>query len=213
MNISTNESLSGHDGDGVGVHAACPPGVAEATPSVRCREEHRISRRDIDQDALKVLYRLSRNGYTAYLVGGGVRDLLLGRKPKDFDISTDAKPEEIRALFRNCILIGRRFRLAHIRYSDKIIETSTFRTTPQMTADPTDPAADLFQRDDNIFGTPQEDALRRDFTINGLFYDIDTFSVIDYVGGLEDLEARRIRSIGDPCIRFREDPVRMVRAV
>ncbi|MCC8166296.1 MAG: polynucleotide adenylyltransferase PcnB [Planctomycetes bacterium] len=182
-------------------------------PVIRSREEHSISRQDIDPEALKVLYRLARNNYTAYLVGGGVRDLLLGRKPKDFDISTNAKPEQIRALFRNCILIGRRFRLAHIRFGEKIIETSTFRTTPKCEADPNDPDADLFQRDDNLFGTPEEDALRRDFTVNGLFYDIESFSIIDYVGGSEDLAARRIRSIGDANIRFREDPVRMVRAV
>ncbi len=182
-------------------------------PIIRSRDEHSISRRDIDPEALKVLYRLARNNYTAYLVGGGVRDLLLGRKPKDFDISTNAKPEQIRALFRNCILIGRRFRLAHIRFGEKIIETSTFRTTPKCEADPNDPDADLFQRDDNLFGTPEEDALRRDFTVNGLFYDIESFSIIDYVGGSEDLAARRIRSIGDANIRFREDPVRMVRAV
>ena len=182
-------------------------------PVITMREDHTISRRDIDQDAVKVLYRLVKNDFTAYLVGGGVRDLLLGRKPKDFDISTNARPEEIRALFRNCILIGRRFRLAHIRYGEKIIETSTFRRTPGTVVDPADPDADLFQRDDNHFGTPQEDALRRDFTVNGLFYDIESFSIIDYVGGMEDLAARRIRSIGDPCIRFREDPVRMVRAI
>ncbi len=194
------------------------PCTVEASPEyiepvVRIREEHNISRRDIDPDALKVLYRLARNNYIAYLVGGGVRDLLLGRKPKDFDVSTNAKPEQIRSLFKNCILIGRRFRLAHIRYGEKIIETSTFRTTPKCVADPTDPDADLFQRDDNLFGTPQEDALRRDFTVNGLFYDIESFSIIDYVGGMEDLAAKRIRCIGDPCIRFREDPVRMIRAV
>lgn len=182
-------------------------------PVVKIREEHNISRRDIDPDALKVLYRLARNNFIAYLVGGGVRDLLLGRQPKDFDISTNAKPEQIRSLFRNCILIGRRFRLAHIRYGEKIIETSTFRSTPKQLADPTDPDADLFQRDDNLFGSPAEDALRRDFTVNGLFYDIESFSIIDYVGGMEDLAARRIRCIGDPGIRFREDPVRMVRAV
>ncbi|MDR1613331.1 MAG: polynucleotide adenylyltransferase PcnB, partial [Planctomycetota bacterium] len=177
------------------------------------RENHNISRRDIDADALKVLYRLARNNHTAYLVGGGVRDLLLRRQPKDFDISTNARPEQIKTLFKNCLLIGRRFRLAHIRYGDKIIETSTFRRAPVCEADPNDPDADLFQRDDNLFGSPEEDALRRDFTVNGLFYDIESFSVIDYVGGVEDLAKRRIRAIGDPGIRFREDPVRMVRAV
>jgi poly(A) polymerase len=177
------------------------------------RSDHIISRKNIDEDAVKVLYRLSRNGYTAHLVGGGVRDLLLGRTPKDFDVSTDASPREIKKLFRNCMLIGRRFRLAHIRFGQKVIETSTFRRQPETDADPSDPQADLFNRSDNTFGTPEEDAWRRDFTINGLFYDIKTFSVIDYVGGLEDLERKLIRSIGDPDVRFREDPVRMLRAV
>jgi poly(A) polymerase len=177
------------------------------------RSEHSISRKNIDQDAVKVLYRLSRCGYTAHLVGGGVRDLLLGRTPKDFDISTDASPREIKRLFRNCMLIGRRFRLAHIRFGPKIIETSTFRRQPENGADPQDPDADLFHRSDNTYGTPEEDAWRRDFTINGLFYDIRSFSVIDYVGGLEDLESRLIRTIGDPDLRFREDPVRMLRAI
>lgn len=194
----------------------CEPSEVEpetAEPIVRTRNEHTISRRNIDPDAIKVLYRLVRSRYTAYLVGGGVRDLLLGRRPKDFDVVTNARPEEIRNLFRNSLLIGRRFRLAHIRYGEKIIETSTFRSTPVRTGDPDDPETDLLQRDDNLFGTPREDALRRDFTVNGLFYDISTFSIIDWVGGLEDLAARRIRSIGDPNIRFREDPVRMIRAV
>ena len=177
------------------------------TPVIRIRSEHNISRRDIDPDALKVLYRLVRGGYTAYLVGGGVRDLLLGRHPKDFDVSTNATPKELRKMFSNCVLVGRRFRLAHLRYGENIIETSTFRAKPQPQGD------DLLQTDDNVFGTPEEDALRRDFTINGLFYDIDTFSVIDYVGGLEDLQKKVIRSIGDPLIRFREDPVRMLRAI
>ena len=187
--------------------------VQHHEPTVRPRPEHNISRRNIDPDALKVLYRLVDQGHTAYLVGGSVRDLLLGRKPKDFDISTDAHPGRLKKLFRNCFLIGRRFRLAHIKFGDKVIETSTFRRQPESDGDPDDPDSSLFHPRDNTFGTPEEDALRRDFTINGLFYDIDTFSVIDHVGGLRDLEKGVIRCIGDPDTRFREDPVRMVRAV
>ncbi len=181
-------------------------------PTIRTRDEHRISRRDIDPDALKVLYRLARSGHTAYLVGGGVRDLLLGRHPKDFDVGTDARPRQVKKLFRNCFLIGRRFRLAHIKYGDHVIETSTFRRAPEP-ADADEDATGLLQRSDNTFGPPEEDARRRDFTINGLFYDIETFSVIDYVGGLDDLSAGLVRAIGDPDIRFCEDPVRMIRAV
>ena len=158
-----------------------------------------------------MLYRLSGAGYKAYLVGGSVRDLLLGRTPKDFDIGTDAHPQAVRRLFRNCRLIGRRFRLAHILFAEgKVIEVATFRRRPE----PLDPhAPELLMTSDNVFGTAREDALRRDFTINGLFYSIADFSVIDYVGGLDDLEAGLVRTIGDPDIRFREDPVRMMRAV
>ncbi len=180
-------------------------------PTILPRTEHRLSRRDIDPDALKVLYRLASLNRTAYLVGGSVRDLLLGREPKDFDVGTDARPNEIRYHFRNCYLVGRRFRLAHIVYGRKVIETATFRKAPDPNA-----VADehgLYQSEDNTYGTPEEDARRRDFTVNGLFYDIRTFSIIDYVGGLEDLKAKIIRSIGDPAIRFREDPVRMMRAI
>ena len=178
---------------------------------MRPRSEHPISRKSIDPDALKVLYRLSSAGYKAYLVGGSVRDLLLDRVPKDFDIGTDAHPQAVRRLFRNCRLIGRRFRLAHILFAGgKVIEVATFRRRP----DEVDPAApELLMTSDNTFGTAREDALRRDFTINGLFYDIADFSIIDYVGGLDDLEAGLIRTIGEPNIRFREDPVRMMRAV
>lgn len=176
---------------------------------VRKRSEHCISRANIDPDALKVLYRLANAGYTAYLVGGSVRDLLLGRMPKDFDIGTDARPNQIRRLFRNCFLIGKRFRLAHIVFGRKVIETSTFRRQPETC----DSDNGVYQTEDNTFGTPEEDAKRRDFTVNGLFYDIKTFSVIDYVGGLDDLARKTIRSIGDPDIRFREDPVRMMRAI
>lgn len=194
-------------------------------PLVVPRGAHTLSRRDIDPDALKVLYRLKEAGFKAYLVGGGVRDLLLGRRPKDFDIGTDAHPYQIKKLFRNCFIIGRRFRLAHIRFGTKVIEVATFRR--QVTADEAaeaEAAADAGEaplpgehgqqvRRDNSFGTDEEDAFRRDFTINALFYDIATFSIIDYVGGLEDLRRRVIRSIGDPNVRFLEDPVRMQRAV
>ena len=176
-------------------------------PRILARSEHIISRRNIDADALKVLYRLRSNGFVAYLVGGGVRDLLLERAPKDFDISTSAHPAQVKKLFRNCFIVGRRFRLAHVRFGKKVIEVSTFRRA----AEPEE--GDTLIRRDNTFGTPEEDAFRRDFTVNALFYDIATFSVIDWVRGLTDLEARVIRSIGDPGLRFREDPVRMLRAV
>ena len=211
-------------------------------PLIIPRAEHPISRKDIDADALRVLYRLNENEYTAYLVGGSVRDLLLGRRPKDFDIGTDAHPYEIKKLFRNCWIIGRRFRLAHIKYGANTIEVATFRQnvpdTPPLPADaPVSEESVVVHSDeaprstttdgprprahsdehgivrrDNLYGTPEEDAFRRDFTINALFYDIATHSVIDYTGGLEDLRQRRIVCIGDPTVRFTEDPVRMLRA-
>jgi poly(A) polymerase len=178
-------------------------------PVIRARSAHTISRKNIDPDALKVLYRLHNRGYSAYLVGGGVRDMLIGRQPKDFDIATDAHPHEIKKLFRNTRLIGRRFRLAHIVFGQKIIEVSTFRKKAEFA----EGDGDLLIRRDNTFGTAEEDALRRDFTVNGLFYDIATFSIIDYVGGLDDLDRKLIRTIGDPTIRFREDPIRILRAI
>ena len=181
-------------------------------PVVYPRPEHCISRKNIDPDALKVLYRLSSLGYTAYLVGGGVRDLLLGRTPKDFDVGTSAKPNEVKRAFRNCFLIGRRFRLAHVRFGEKVIETATFRQNSQTVGEIIEHAAEG-PMEDNTFGTPQTDAYRRDFTVNGLFYDIKDFSVIDWVGGMKDLEKKIIRAIGDPEIRFQEDPVRMMRAI
>lgn len=181
-------------------------------PVIVPRSEHNVSRRHIDNDALKVLYRLHNHGHLAYLVGGSVRDILLQRRPKDFDVVTDARPNAIRKLFRNAFLIGRRFRLVHVRFRDKIIETSTFRQNPQ-DAPENDNGDDLLMRRENEFGSPMEDAQRRDFTINALFYNISDYSVIDYVGGLDDLKTRTLRSIGDPCIRFQEDPVRMIRAV
>ena len=176
-------------------------------PVVLSRSEHNVSRRDINPDALKVLYHLRDRGFKGYLVGGGVRDLLLGRHPKDFDIGTDAHPRQIKKLFRNCFLIGRRFRLAHIKFGEHIVETCTFRREPPPEGD------GHFRARDNTFGTPEEDAVRRDFTINGLFYDIRDFSVIDHVDGLPDLKRKLVRSIGDPNVRFQEDPVRMIRAV
>jgi poly(A) polymerase len=191
----------------------------------------------IDEDAAKVLKRLHRAGHSAYLVGGGVRDLLLGRKPKDFDVATSARPNDVKHVFRNCRIIGRRFRLAHILFAGgKIIETATFRRDPNSNEDDDnfseigdgetegstviaplmkarDDDADLLIRHDNVFGEPHEDALRRDFTINGLFYDVERGEVIDYVGGMADLEQKSIRTIGLPDVRFREDPVRMLRAI
>jgi poly(A) polymerase len=200
-------------------------------PVIVPRAEHPISRRNIDPDALRVLYRLHEHDHTAYLVGGSVRDLILGRRPKDFDIGTSAHPHQIKRLFRNCWIIGRRFRLAHIKFGQKTIEVATFRKNiPESPADPpaepesvvvasapasVEPAAavpDHRVHHDNTFGTAEEDAFRRDFTINGLFYDIGTHAVIDYVNGLADLERKLIRSIGDPRVRFVEDPVRMFRA-
>jgi poly(A) polymerase len=192
-------------------------------PRIIPRAEHPISRRDIDPDALKVLYRLRQFDHVAYLVGGSVRDLLLGRRPKDFDIGTSAHPYQVKKLFRNCWIIGRRFRLAHVRFGPKVIEVATFRRQLQPgeevvqdgvpAPDPSTPEGEHLIHHDNTFGTPEEDAFRRDFTINALAYDIATFSIIDYVGGLEDLRAGVVRSIGNPEVRLREDPVRMLRAI
>jgi poly(A) polymerase len=184
------------------------------TPIVIPRPEHCLSRKNIDPDALKVMLRLHRHGYKAYLVGGGVRDLLLGNRPKDFDVSTDARPGQIRKLFNNCRIIGRRFRLAHIYFrGSKIIEVSTFRKRPPEPTPEEERGGDTAKRGDNTFGRPYEDAVRRDLTINGLFYDIANFSILDYVGGMEDLKAGIVRTIGPPDERFREDPMRMLRIV
>ncbi len=167
-----------------------------------------LDRAAIDPDADRVVRKLTRAGYKAYLVGGCVRDLLVGKKPKDFDIATSATPNEVKATFRNSRIIGRRFRLAHVFFGSKIIETATFRANPNQDDD-----HDLLIRRDNVFGTETEDARRRDFTINGLFYDVEKEEVIDHVNGLADLEAKLVRTIGDPDIRFQEDPVRMLRAI
>ena len=185
-------------------------------PVVISRAEHIISRANISPNALKVLYRLRDAGYQACLVGGGVRDLLLGREPKDFDIGTNANPEEIQKLFRNCRLIGRRFRLAHIHFGREIIEVATFRAQQGNGEDDEEVGVLLDNGrivSDNVYGTIEQDAERRDFTINALYYDIDDFVVLDYVDGMADLEAGLIRLIGDPELRYREDPVRMLRAV
>lgn len=192
-------------------------------PKIIPRAEHIISRKDIIPEALKVLYRLQSTGHCGYLAGGCVRDLLLHRTPKDFDVVTDAHPNRVRSLFRNCRLIGRRFRLAHVIYPNIIIEVATFRAAAGHQEIEQDGAAHnkghalktsegMIIRD-NLFGTPEEDALRRDFTINALFYNIADFSIIDYIKGVEDLNAGLVRSIGDPRVRFVEDPVRMIRAV
>jgi poly(A) polymerase len=168
-----------------------------------------VSRRDIALEALKVLYRLLHAGYTAYLVGGGVRDLLLGKQPKDFDVVTNARPGELRKLFRNSRIIGRRFRLVQVFFrGGYIVEVSTFRRRSEF-----DEAEEVDAPRKETFGTPAEDAMRRDLTINGLFYNVADFSLVDYVGGLEDLKARKIRVIGDPAARFERDPVRMLRVL
>jgi poly(A) polymerase len=178
------------------------------------RSEHNISRSLISDNALKVLYRLRKADFQAYLVGGCVRDLLLGREPKDFDVVTDAHPEQIRAVFRNCRLIGRRFRLAHVYFGDEIVEVATFRGLANGNGD-VDRVLENNGRilRDNVYGTIEEDAWRRDFTVNALYYNIGDFSVVDYVGGMEDHKASVLRLIGDPEERYREDPVRMLRAI
>jgi poly(A) polymerase len=201
---------------------------------------HQFPVEHIDPDASKVIRRLIRYGHRAYMVGGSVRDLLLDRRPKDFDIATSAQPHEVRRLFRNCRVIGRRFRLAHILFAGgKVIEVATFRRDPMQAFDVVEGEfaeemeaasegaqvrlvprrkesgedVDLLIRHDNVFGEPHEDAIRRDFTINGLFYDLERGEVLDYVGGVPDVERRIVRTIGDPDVRFREDPVRILRAI
>ncbi|MFO0417494.1 MAG: polynucleotide adenylyltransferase PcnB [Pseudomonadota bacterium] len=185
-------------------------------PVVYPPSKHSIRKNDIDDDARKVVYRLQRAGFKAYIVGGGVRDILLGKRPKDFDISTDATPRQIKSLFRNCRIIGRRFKLAHVFFAHgKTLEVSTFRDTvePPEVPDADGVAAPTPVVDDNLYGTEETDAIRRDLTINGLFLDVSTMEIIDYVDGMRDLESGTVRIIGDPDLRFAEDPVRMLRAV
>ena len=208
------------------------------SPVIVARADHPVSRRHISGNALKVLYRLRDAGFEAFLVGGCVRDLLIGIDPKDFDVATDASPEQVRRLFRNCRLIGRRFRLAHIRFGHQIIEVATFRAAgapmaPEpdldgVTAEDDEAGAEEEEPNgnvdrahdergrllrDNVYGTIDQDVWRRDFTCNALYYSIQDFSIWDYVGGVEDVRARTIRLIGEPETRYREDPVRMLRAV
>ncbi|MHC5067126.1 MAG: polynucleotide adenylyltransferase PcnB [Planctomycetota bacterium] len=173
------------------------------------RPDHPVSRSLIDEHVVRVLYRLKKLGYQAYVVGGAVRDILQGKRPKDFDIATDATPSELRKLFRNSRIVGRRFRLVHLLFGDEMVEVATLRR--QIDSDESDD--DLYIEEDNAWGDVESDAFRRDFTINALYYDINDFSLIDYVGGVDDLEQHLIRSIGDPWTRFGEDPVRMLRAI
>ncbi|HPE79989.1 MAG: polynucleotide adenylyltransferase PcnB [Sedimenticolaceae bacterium] len=177
------------------------------------RDQHQISRANISPNALKVLYRLKAAGFEAHLVGGGVRDLLLGREPKDFDVATDASPEQVRQTFRNCRLIGRRFRLAHVQFGSEIIEVATFRAGQDADVSENHQTDEGMLLRDNVYGTIEQDALRRDFTVNALYYNISDFSIIDYAGGVEDLGEGLLRLLGDPETRYREDPVRMLRAV
>lgn len=178
-------------------------------PRIIPRAKHTVSRKNIDPDALKVLYRLHNHGFVSYLVGGSVRDLLLGRRPKDFDVGTDARPNQVHKLFRNSRIIGRRFRLVQVFFrGGKIIEVSTFRRSSDEVVD-----EDAVLQANNTFGTPAEDALRRDLTINAMFYNIADYSLVDYVDGLKDLKAGRIRSVGEADLRFHRDPVRVLRAV
>jgi len=213
----------GARGDGAAATQPLPRVEADAAgsasvplPASTPRAEPTLDRTAIDADAARIVSRLTRQGHTAYFVGGCVRDLLLRRRPKDFDIATSATPRQVKDLFRNCRVIGRRFKLAHVYFrnealagGEKIIEVSTFRSFVPGSED----SADLLITRDNVFGTPEEDARRRDFTVNGLFYDPESGRVIDHVGGLPDLDRRLLRTIGDPDIRLREDPVRILRAI
>ena len=206
------------------IHLEVLPGIENAT--LIDRDRHQVSRSNISPNALKVLYKLTAAGFHAYLVGGGVRDLLLGLQPKDFDIASNATPEELRKLFRNARIIGRRFKIVHIRYGREIIEVTTFRAPHDAQnqiaddisrrkirgLDSAHSSAGMILRD-NVYGDIDEDALRRDFTVNALYYTLDKFRLLDFTGGMDDLKRKKIRIIGDPVERYREDPVRMLRAI
>jgi poly(A) polymerase len=205
------EKLSGAAGSGNGDRSSGSAIINN--PIIIPRSEHSISRANISKNAVKVLYRLTNAGYDAYLVGGGVRDLLLGREPKDFDVATNALPEQVKEVFSNCRLIGRRFRLAHVHFGREIIEVATFRSLAERDEEGDRQIENGMILRDNIYGTIEEDAQRRDFTINALYYNIEDFSVLDYANGVQDLRRGVLRLLGDPALRYREDPVRMLRAV
>ncbi len=188
-----------------------PDAASKTSAFVIPRSNHNISRENISENALKVLYRLHKAGYQACLVGGGVRDLILGLEPKDFDIATDASPEEVKSLFRNCRLIGRRFRLAHVFFGREIIEVATFRGKGEGDDDERKESEQGRLLRDNVYGSIEEDARRRDFTVNALYYDIKDYSVLDYLNGMQDIKQGLLRVIGDAQQRYREDPVRMLR--
>ena len=193
---------------------SCSTGSAavDGSPNLIPRAEHSVTRKGMSENALKVLYRLKKARYSSYLVGGGVRDLLLDLHPKDFDVATNATPEQVRKLFGNCRIIGRRFRLAHVHFGREIIEVATFRAAHDNTGGEGITKDGMIVRD-NVYGTLEDDAWRRDFTINALYYDISDFSIVDYTGGLKDIENKTIRIIGDSTERLKEDPVRMLRAI
>ncbi|MFT6733023.1 MAG: poly(A) polymerase [Polaribacter sp.] len=205
--------------------AISKPARSSSKAIILKRDAHNVSRKDISKNAVKVLYKLNEAGYQSYLVGGGVRDILLGLQPKDFDVATDATPDQVKSLFRNCRLVGRRFRLAHILYGREVIEVATFRAghdpskNEMSNTKQTRKTAKALTNDegmlvrDNVFGTIIDDAFRRDFTVNALYYTVQDFSVIDYTQGLKDLEAKTLRLIGDPIERYKEDPVRILRAI
>ncbi|KFZ30351.1 poly(A) polymerase [Pseudidiomarina salinarum] len=198
--------------------AAELPANILSEPVIIPRDSHPISRKQIPEHALKVLYRLHNSGYDAYLVGGCVRDMLLDIEPKDFDVATNASPEQVRGLFRNCRLVGRRFRLAHVVFGREVIEVATFRGHHEVSADEQTDKVSRQDKEgmltrDNVYGSIEEDAQRRDFTINALYYNIADFSIYDFANGMQDIEAGVIRMIGDAETRYREDPVRMLRAV